>query len=199
MKEAISMDFIERRSQKNYRCLLQALSRPGRVVRLKALDGMSPFAAATAFAECLLDAEVGFCVIGNGSAQALQTAIAGATGARTEPLEAADFVFFSEGRSRDGVRLVRRGGSECPEDGATVVYCLDSPPAAVAERFRVRLTGPGISGAGGIAPEMGGIAIEEFQELMAVNADYPLGVDAFFVRPSGEVMGLPRSTRIQVR
>jgi alpha-D-ribose 1-methylphosphonate 5-triphosphate synthase subunit PhnH len=46
---------------------------------------------------------------------------------------------------------------------------------------------------------MGGIAIEEFQELMAVNADYPLGVDAFFVRPSGEVMGLPRSTRIQVR
>ena len=52
---------------------------------------------------------------------------------------------------------------------------------------------------GGIAPEMGGIAIEEFQELMAVNADYPLGVDAFFVRPSGEVMGLPRSTRIQVR
>jgi len=48
-------------------------------------------------------------------------------------------------------------------------------------------------------PEMDGIPIEEFQALMAVNADYPLGVDAFFVRSSGEVMGLPRSTRILVR
>jgi alpha-D-ribose 1-methylphosphonate 5-triphosphate synthase subunit PhnH len=193
------MDSSGSRCQKNYRRLLQALSRPGRVVRLEALDGMSPFAAATAFAECLLDSEVGFCVMGNGGVEGLQAAIAGATGARAEPLEAADFVFFSEGRSRDGVRLVRRGGSECPEDGATVVYCLDSHPAAVAERFRVRLTGPGIPGAGGIAPEMRGIQVEEFQELMTANADYPLGVDAFFVRPSGEVMGLPRSTRIQVR
>jgi len=61
------------------------------------------------------------------------------------------------------------------------------------------LTGPGIPGPSGIAPEMPGIPVQEFQDLMIVNADYPLGVDAFFVRPNGEVMGLPRSTRIRVR
>jgi alpha-D-ribose 1-methylphosphonate 5-triphosphate synthase subunit PhnH len=193
------MDGRMRRSQKNYRRLLQALSRPGRVVRLEPVDGPGPFAAARAVAECLLDSDVGFCVAGNGGAAALQAAIAGATGARVSPLEEADFIFFVEGGGRGGVCRARRGALESPEDGATLVYCVDPPPAGGAERFRVRLTGPGIPGAGGIAPEMAGITVEAFQALVIVNADFPLGVDAFFVRPDGELMGLPRSTRIQVR
>lgn len=193
------MNLNGHRCQKNYRRLLQALSRPGRIVRLKALDVISPFAAAIAVAECLLDSEVSICVIGNGGAAALQTALVAATGARLECQPAADFIFVAGASSRGGAGMVKRGCSESPEEGATLVYCIDSQPAGVAERFRVRLSGPGIPGANGIAPEMGGIPVEEFRELMAANADYPLGVDAFFVRPSGEVMGLPRSTCILVR
>ncbi|MCU0605691.1 MAG: phosphonate C-P lyase system protein PhnH [Desulfobacterales bacterium] len=193
------MDGRIHRSQKNYRRLLQALSRPGRVVRLETVDGPAPFAAARALAECLLDSEVGFCVAGSGGAAALQAAIAGATGARVSSLEDADFIFFIDGGGRGGVCRARRGAFESPEDGATLVYCVDPPPAGGPERFRVRLTGPGIPGPAGIAPEMAGIPIAEFQALVTVNADYPLGVDAFFVRPDGELMGLPRSTRIQVR
>lgn len=199
MRDTHRMDASERRNQKNYRSLLQSLIRPGRVVRLADLDGVPPLSAPMAIAECLLDAEVGFCVTGSSCAQVLQTAIADATGARTECLEAADFVFFSEGNSRGGVRRAKRGRSEFPEEGATLVYCLESPSADVSDRFRVRLTGPGIPGPSGIAPEMPGIPVQEFKDLMIVNADYPLGVDAFFVRPNGEVMGLPRSTRIRVR
>jgi len=199
MRATHRMDASERRNQKNYRSLLQSLSRPGRVVRLSAMEGEPPLAAAMAIAECLLDADVGFCVTGGNLAQGLQTAVAKATGARTECLEAADFVFFSDGDSRGGVRRAKRGRAEFPEEGATLVYCLESPPADVSDRFRVRLTGPGIPGSSGIAPEMPGIAVQEYQDLMIVNADYPLGVDAFFVRPNGEVMGLPRSTRIQAR
>lgn len=193
------MDASGRRNQKNFRSLLQSLSRPGRVVRLKAVDGMSPSAAAMAVAECLLDSEVSLCVVGNGVAPSLQASIARATGARAGPLGAADFVFVCGVRSRGGVREAKRGRPECPEEGATVVYGMDAQPVGVSERFRVRLAGPGIPGPAGIAPEMPGIPVEEWSELMTVNADYPLGVDAFFVRPSGEVMGLPRSTRIQVR
>ena len=79
------------------------------------------------------------------------------------------------------------------------MYCMDSLLAGVSERFRVRLIGPGIPGSSGIVPEMRGVPVEEFQELMEVNADYPLGVDAIFIRPNGELMALPRSTRIHVR
>jgi alpha-D-ribose 1-methylphosphonate 5-triphosphate synthase subunit PhnH len=193
------MDNSFRRHQKNYRSLLQAVSRPGRLVRLEALEFVSSFAAALALAECLLDSEVSHCVTGNGGAQNLRTAITRATGARRESLEAADFVFVAGISSQGSVRVAKRGAPECPEEGATIVYCLDSQPATASDRFRVRLSGPGIAEAGGIAPEMGGIPVTEFHDLMAVNADYPLGVDIFFIRPSGEVMGLPRSTRIQVR
>ena len=199
MMQPECMDNRDRRSQKNYRSLLQALSRPGRIVRLEALDGMPPFGAAMAVAECLLDSEVSFCVIGNGGAQTLQASIARATGARTESLGAADFVFVSGISSQGGVRVAKRGRAEVPEEGATLVYCMDSQPASASHRFRVRLTGPGIAAQRGIVSEMRGIPVEEFHELVIVNAEYPLGVDVFFVRPSGDLMGLPRSTRIQVR
>ena len=39
------MDNSDRRNQKNYRSLLQAMSRPGRVFRLDALGAVSSFAA----------------------------------------------------------------------------------------------------------------------------------------------------------
>jgi len=193
------MDNSGRRNQKNYRSLMQAMSRPGRVFRLDALSAVSPFAAALAIGECLLDPEVSLCVIGNGGVSTLQAVLVGATQVRTESLETADFVFVCSVQSQGGVRSAKRGRLEFPEEGATLVYCMNSQPACASDRFRVRLTGPGITGQGGIAPEMRGVLVEEFQELMDVNADYPLGVDAFFVRPNGEVMALPRSTRIQVR
>lgn len=189
----------DRRNQKNYRSLLQAISRPGRIFRLEALGAVSSFAATMAIGECLLDPEVSLCVIGNGGAQTFQTVLIGATQVRTESPEAADFIFVCGVQSQGGVRLAKRGRLESPEEGATLVYCMDSQPAGASDRFRIRLTGPGITGQDGIAPEMRGVPVEEFQELMAVNADYPLGVDAFFVRPNGEVMALPRSTRIHVR
>lgn len=193
------MDNSDRRNQKNYRSLLQAMSRPGRVFRLDALGAVSSFAAAMAIGECLLDPEVSLCVIGNGGVSTLQAVLVGATQVRTESLKTADFIFVCGVRSQGSVRLAKRGRLEFPEEGATLVYCMDSLPACASDRFRIRLTGPGIAGQGGIAPEMRGIPLEEFQELTSVNTDYPLGVDAFFVRPNGEVMALPRSTRIQVR
>jgi alpha-D-ribose 1-methylphosphonate 5-triphosphate synthase subunit PhnH len=193
------MDNDNRRNQKNFRTLLEAMSRPGRVVRLEVGHTNSSLAAAMAIGECLLDHEVSLCVIGNSGAQALQDALVAATQARTESLAHADFVFVLSGQSQGRARLAKRGCLESPEQGATLVYCMDSEVKAPPDRLPIRLTGPGIAGQEGILPEMEGITVEEFQELMEVNADYPLGVDLFFARPNGELMGLPRSTRIQVR
>jgi alpha-D-ribose 1-methylphosphonate 5-triphosphate synthase subunit PhnH len=187
------------RHQKNFRRLLTALSRPGRLVRLDALDGRSPLAAASAIGECLLDTEVSLCVIGRGDFQSFQTALVTATQAQTASLAEADFVFILGAQSQGLVRRAGRGRLEAPEEGATLVYCLDSMSPSAPERLRIRLTGPGIAGQDGIAPEMGGVSTEEFRLLMEVNADYPLGVDAFFIRPDGELMGLARSTRIRMR
>jgi alpha-D-ribose 1-methylphosphonate 5-triphosphate synthase subunit PhnH len=187
------------RHQKNFRRLLTALSRPGRVVRLDALDGPSPLAAALAVGECLLDCEVSLCVMGGGDGDGLQSALVTATQVQTAVLSEADFIFIRGGQSRGEVRRAKRGGLETPEEGASLVYCLDCAGPSTPERLRIRLSGPGIAGPAGIAPEMDGISTEELRVLMEVNADYPLGVDAFLVRHDGQVMGLPRSTRICMR
>lgn len=193
------MDKGVRSSQKNYRSLLEAMSRPGRLVRLSATGTESPYAAVMAIGECLLDHEVSLCVIGNGGAKALQATLVAATQVRIESLEKADFVFVVGGQGRGRVCRAKRGFLESPEEGATLVYCINSRLTNASDRFRIRLVGPGIAGQGGIVPEKNGVPVEEFRELMVVNSNYPLGVDIFFVWPNGELIGIPRSTHIQVR
>jgi alpha-D-ribose 1-methylphosphonate 5-triphosphate synthase subunit PhnH len=192
------MDPSSARNQTTFRALLQALSRPGSVVRLEGLDILSPLASIRAVADCLLDHEVGVCLIGRPAPEALAGVVA-ATGARPLPLGEADVLVVVGPDSRGALSAGRRGSAESPEQGATVVYHLDEDGAPASERFRVRLSGPGIAEADGRVPEMRGVRPEELRALAEVNADYPLGLDALFVRPSGEVMGVPRSTRIRVR
>ncbi|MCG6908347.1 MAG: phosphonate C-P lyase system protein PhnH [Desulfobacteraceae bacterium] len=192
------MDAEILKNQQNFRILLEAMSRPGRLVRLGGIEAAAPFAAILAVGGCLLDHEVSLCVIGGGNARALQAALVGATQGRPEVPEKADYLFIAGSRGQEAAARAKHGRLEAPEEGATLVYCLAGGAADASQRLQVRLRGPGIARPDGIPPEMPGVPPAEFQALMTVNADYPLGVDAFFVRPGGELMGLPRSTRIQV-
>ncbi len=186
------------RRQRNFRALLQAISRPGRLSRLETAELSGPAAAPLAVAECLLDHEVGFSVSGDGAA-AIAAAIAAATGARRTDAAEADFIFISGSGGNGAARSAKRGSIDYPDRGATLVYSLDAAPILDPGHFRIRLSGPGVPEAEGIAPAMREIPLAELNDLQAANADYPLGVDALFLRPNGEVMALPRSTRIRLR
>lgn len=186
-----------RRTLYNFRILMKALSHPGRKFQLEARSLFYDFPAQAA-AECLMDHEVGFSVTGWIAGDTFPKAIETTTGARPVPLNEADFIFVNGPTSHGQVRHAKRGTPEYPDGGATLFYCLDTAGADVAERFLVRFSGPGIAEAGGIAPEMHGLALTEFDALRRINDDYPLGVDVFLIGESGGVMGLPRSTRIKV-
>jgi alpha-D-ribose 1-methylphosphonate 5-triphosphate synthase subunit PhnH len=194
------MDPAVERNQATYRLLLEAIARPGRVVRLDHLETLSPIASTAALLDCLLDHEVSVCILAGGEevSDTLRAAVA-ATGARFVPLDRADFVVVAGGDSRGGLAQAKRGTYEHPDEGATLIYRLNKATGPSSDRFRVRLDGPGIAEPEGVAPEMRGLPIDELRALSAVNADYPLGVDAFFVRPNGELLGIPRSTRIRLR
>lgn len=185
--------------QRTYRALLDAMSRPGRVVRINTLQEASLSSAVLAIGRCLLDHEVSLAVVGGDIACALRTELVEATQVRSETPEKADFLLIDGSRIQGVIARARRGTMACPEEGATVIYCLESKPATTSDRLRVRLMGPGIAAPEGIMPEMAGVEVSEYETLMSVNADYPLGVDAIFVRADGDLMALPRSTRIQVR
>jgi alpha-D-ribose 1-methylphosphonate 5-triphosphate synthase subunit PhnH len=197
--QSVSMTDRARRNQRNFRTLLQAMSRPGRLFRLEVAGLLFYPFPALAIAECLMDREVSFGLAGDGATDAFHKTVYTATGARPAGLAEADFLFIVGSTSRDAVRLAKRGSMEFPDEGATLIYCMGADEEPDAVRFLVRLSGPGIAEPGGIAPEMQGLDLKELRELSSVNSDYPMGVDSIFIRTTGEVMSLPRSTRIQVR
>jgi alpha-D-ribose 1-methylphosphonate 5-triphosphate synthase subunit PhnH len=84
-----------------------------------------------------------------------------------------------------------RGSEEAPQDGATVVIAA----GAGAVRTRVRLSGPGVDG-----------ILETFlpldREALAVRAlacrEPPRGIDLLLSCDDGTLLGLPRSTALEV-
>lgn len=191
----------EHESQRVFRRLLEAFSRPGRCVRIEPLEPLVPFAAALALGRCLLDDAVSYAVIGaETAARQLGSLLEKETRARAAEPEKADFLWVCGAENAAGCfARAGRGSAEAPQGGATVFCCLETPPGVrSAQRLLVRLAGPGIEAATGIAPEMEGIPLAVWEELASVNAEFPLGVESVFLQPEGRLMAVPRSTRIRI-
>ncbi|TQM04035.1 phosphonate C-P lyase system protein PhnH [Pseudonocardia kunmingensis] len=182
-------------SQRVFRVLLDALSRPGTIGALPTeLLGAADAPAALLVPLALADLEVTLGVLepaGAGWAGAL----AAATGARPAPAEEADLVLALRAPRPDEVRGLRRGTPDRPDRACRLVLSC----AALGPEGDVRcaLTGPGVDGAAELG--VGGLPVETVEALVAVNRAFPLGVDAFVVAADGRVAGLPRSTRVRVR
>jgi alpha-D-ribose 1-methylphosphonate 5-triphosphate synthase subunit PhnH len=192
--------FISDRSKRvlhNFRLLMQAMAHPGQLYRLETRPLLHDFPA-LAVAECLMDQEVSFTLAGQGLTDHRHKAIREATGARPAPVTEADFVFIFGPDSQGAVARAKRGTPTFPDHGATLIYSLDRICEADAGHLRARLKGPGIAEVSGIAPQMRGLDLAELRLLGRINNDFPLGVDAFFIDPQGQLMTLPRSTRIEV-
>ena len=172
-----------------YRPLLQAMARPGTVQQLPAAARARPLFALLG---ALVDREVAVHVAGVAGV-ALQRELAWATGGRPERLEDADFVVFPEGTSGGRVLQARRGTLEYPDVGATALYAVRR---CAPEGGRAVLRGPGIRDAA--RPTLEGLGAEELSWLREANREFPLGVDAIFLDPEGQVICIPRSTRIEV-
>jgi phosphonate C-P lyase system protein PhnH len=146
-----------------------------------------------------MDHEVTF-ALSDGWDDALHRELAQRTGAHSTNWEQADFVFIAGGTSAGRAATAKRGSLAYPDEGATLVYCVPALTEAGTEEKahqRTRLSGPGIEHPG--SPGLAGLSMAEYDLLQAVNADYPIGVDAFVVQGNQYIMGLPRSTYIEVK
>jgi alpha-D-ribose 1-methylphosphonate 5-triphosphate synthase subunit PhnH len=156
-----------------------ALSRPGTVQALPSPD-------VAGIAEALVDRECR--VFTDDSALADSLAAFGANGV---PVALADHAFMSlaDGLGLQWLAQVPVGSDLYPDQGATVIA-----PARFGEGPFLRLTGPGIESFTVIA--LGGLA-EGLWPLRAARCRYPAGFDLFFT-DGAQVIGLPRSTQIEV-
>lgn len=169
-------DDFEVRTNATFEALMWALSRPGTVQTLP-VPGMAGIAEALLDRECRV-----FC-----EDAALADQIA-PFGALPVPLPLADHAFLSLA-DLERVVQVLVGSDLYPDEGATVVA-----PALFGTGQRLRLTGPGIETATEIAID--GLA-QGFWSLRAARCRYPAGFDLFLISGT-EVIGLPRSTMIEV-
>ena len=179
-------------TQQTFRVLLQALSHPGRVLTLPA--GTPPESWRTVL-PTLLDQEVSFAVLGPG-AEVVAAELQDLTQAPVSELAQADFLLIMGGGSQGRVLEAKRGCLEYPDQGATLFYLVEEVREGGLQPAPVRLTGPGIPTAR--CPVVRGLDQAEWQYLTQINREFPLGVDCFFLDRQQQVMGLPRSTRVEI-
>ncbi len=184
-------DFLD--TQQAFRLLLQALSHPGEICLLSPRD---PRLGLPLMLQTLLDHEVSFAVIGP-ERDSYAGLVKNWTRSRVTEVRAADFIIVTRGSSEGEIEKAKRGTLEYPDQGATIIYLVDSLSREDQNGLRVKLRGPGVKNE--IQAIITGLAADEILRLQEINLEFPLGVDCFFIDQMGQVMGMPRSSLPEVK
>jgi len=179
-------------SQGVYRLILEAMSNPREIVSIREyadkLYGDYPTLLAVAMT--LLDNEVSYHVCGNNP---LADEIASLTLAGRESVEAADFIFICDLNHMEyAIENAKCGTLADPHKSATIIIQNEGVPSC-----RLQLSGPGIDGQSEVALTQAAkdaIAIRDAQ-----NYEYPQGIDFLLISGAGELLAIPRLTRMGVR
>lgn len=178
-------------AQAAFRCLLEAIAHPGRIVR--APDGLPRPPApllppAYAAALTLLDFETPLWVDPCLATPSVIDSLRLQSGCPLAPPVEARFALLAG--HGEPLAAFDQGTPEYPDRSATLIWQVDQ----ISNDRGVRLTGPGI--------EMGTLLQVEglppdFWRLWGMNhSQFPLGVDVVFVT-TDQIAALPRSTEVQ--
>ena len=198
-----------RDTQKVFRVLLEALSRPGQLyelpsvgfvfgsARTRSSDQFQPLGAVLA---TLLDHEVTFCLLGQEDAvRDLSSQITDLTSSQSSEREHANYVVSLQAPDASLVSQLNVGNLLYPDTSTTLICLVPELASRAPDKHNgtlLALEGPGVA-------ERQTVWVAEtdatfFNALSTVNARYPLGIDVLWITPSGRVAGLPRSTRFTI-
>lgn len=168
------------RTNATFEEMMWALSRPGTIRSL-------PTSGLAAMAESLLDNECTFFVADDAVLEAALLR----SGSRAVPVQQAGYVFTVLDTAEKVAALaeLKVGSLTYPDEGASLFI-----PAQFGFGQRLRLSGPGIKDEVSIAIDGVDQAFWKFREQ---TIRYPLGFDVFLV-DGAQVVGLPRSTKVEV-
>ncbi|NIZ10036.1 phosphonate C-P lyase system protein PhnH [Pseudooceanicola sp. HF7] len=180
---------FESRCNATYDALMWALSRPGLPRDLPPFDpddlpaGLAHPAHA-ALIDALIDRE---CTVHCENPELARHAAR--SGAAPGTPRTADHLFLDGLATPDLLGDLRQGSDLHPEDGATLVL-----PARLGQGAPLRLSGPGVDGT--LDVRLAGLP-EGFWQTRARIMRYPMGFEVFLT-DGARVLGLPRSTRVEV-
>lgn len=178
---------IDRANRENFRSCLQALSRPGEIQRiipvfdsgLLAMSSVLLYAEVTYYCDDTLNFDLIHAICGS---------------EKTEKTRA-DYLFFHNPESNHLIDA-KVGTAESPEFGATLVFgCKEFKQTDDRSSTAVVLSGPGIKD----SRQLHLPADRKFIEtLRSKNSFFPMGIDLFFVSTDHKLLGIPRTTNIEV-
>lgn len=177
-------------SRQVFRAVLDALSRPGRIVHLPA-ERLTETPAALLPVLALADLGTGVAVLGDDADWA--EVIRVVTSAASAPPATARFVVAARTPSADELREVCRGRALAPQEASLVcipVAALESTDRGGAEWI---LSGPGVPGSralSGLDRALVGARAEAV-------AGFPAGIDLLLITPDGRMAGIARTTVIE--
>ncbi|MDB5789720.1 phosphonate C-P lyase system protein PhnH [Caballeronia mineralivorans] len=184
-------------SQGVFRALLDALSRPGKIVSIDAVlpgfeqDGGTHVPMA-AFAALLALADYSTPVLLQHEHRGLGDALRFHTGAPlTLDLARAVFAYLHDAGSMPPLDAFSLGDPETPENGAMLFIRVDSLEHGTPMTWR----GPGIRDKQTV--HIAGVPASFWHERALLASEFPCGIDCYFVH-GGSVIGLPRTTRVEV-
>ena len=189
-------------SQKNFRILLDAMSRPGKVVSLhphsfgRFPQGFNPHVLT--LMKTLCDNNVTIFTYD----RTYQNYLQANTG--SEPVDnpaMADYALFGGRRYSGGFSKLKTGTPEFPEDSTTTIVTVDSLAEGVCGDFSdntlvLRLKGPGIKHSNTLF--INGLDSEYAAVFSSLNRAFPLGLDLILADTEGRISCLARTTRLEV-
>ena len=181
-----------RLSAQNFRAVLKAVSRPGSAQELSNF-GSAPYpllGPTAAVAVTLCDYQSPIWLSPSLDTNEVQRFLRFETGAPLVPDRASSlFAFMTIEEACAGLEGFAFGSHEYPDRSTTLVIQCERFDSG----FEVELSGPGLKAAH--ICSVAGATAGLWQDLWRNHQRFPLGFDVLFVT-AGQVMGLPRSTRI---
>ena len=183
--------------QKAYRKLIDSLAKPGTINTLKEASEKLDFPlncnkATLVLMLVLLDTEVTFHVIGR-ERDSITKYLSQITYARTASLEIADFIIVLEDVSADRIAAViqksKPGDLINPHLSATLIIEV----AQITAIGELILKGPGIEEEQYISVSGAEYWVAQRAEK---NAEYPLGIEMYFVDQEQNLLTIPRTTKV---
>lgn len=198
----VNFDIVHN-TQTIYRKLLDCMARPGKVENIfdvtKSLDNesrISPMLEALALT--LIDREVSYAFLPN-----LDTAgkryIQWKTFSVEQSISEADYIFIQgllpDEEISQVMKQVKRGTLADPHVSATLIICVKEISKMAEVGRKLSLEGPGIKDKTTI--HVAGLSATWINERKEVNKEFPIGVDMIFVTEMGDMIAIPRTTRIE--
>ncbi len=195
---ACRLDPLE--SQSVFKAILAAFARPGSILSLDP-DVVSRVPSSLAPVLVLADVETQIHIVDTPNF-IWEEALSSATGARVSRVEEADLIAIPQDASEQIasiMTLADPGSAFSPESAARIVIGIhDLRPHGVSDRGGVQLvlSGPGVDGERVLCID--GLVESDVELWKSMRTKFPTGVDVWFTTEDGRIVGVPRSTRVEI-